>query len=229
MATAIDHMTEGRAVLGIGAGWFEPEHTAFGLPFGAGAGERLDWLDEAAAMVRAMLDGEAASARGPHYTARLVRNRPMGVQARLPLLVGGGGERKTLATVARYADIWNIGDDVEVARHKVAVLDRWCAEVGRDPLDIERTLGVGPLVIRDNAREGRACIDALRRHNPGWTEPIEAMGPGAIVDRLTPFLELGFRSFHIDLPAPFDIETLARFASDVRPALARAARDLPPA
>ncbi len=227
MVTALDHMTDGRAVLGLGAGWFESEHAAFGFPFGASAGERLDWLDEAAALVRAMLDGEAASARGPHYTASSVRNRPSGLQARIPLLIGGGGEKKTLATVARYADIWNIGDDLDVARHKVAVLDRWCAEVGRDPLEIERTLGVGPLVIRDTARQGRTCIDALRRHNPGWTEPIEAMGASAVIDRLAPYLELGFRSFHIDLPAPFDIETLARFVAEVRPALARAARDLP--
>jgi alkanesulfonate monooxygenase SsuD/methylene tetrahydromethanopterin reductase-like flavin-dependent oxidoreductase (luciferase family) len=229
MVTALDHMTGGRAILGMGAGWFEPEHTAFGFPFGASAGERLGWLDEAAAVVRALLDDEAASARGPHYTARAVRNRPPGIQARIPLLIGGGGERKTLATVARYADMWNIGDDLELARSRVAALDGWCSEVGRDPLAIERTLGVGPVVIRESAREGRAAIETLRRHNPGWTEPLEVMGVGAVIDRLAPYLELGFRSFHIDLPAPFDVETLGRFAADVRPALARAACDLPPA
>jgi alkanesulfonate monooxygenase SsuD/methylene tetrahydromethanopterin reductase-like flavin-dependent oxidoreductase (luciferase family) len=219
MVTALDHMTAGRAVLGLGAAWSEPEHRAFGFEFGSGAGERLDWLDEAAALVRGLLDGDVVSARGPRYTASDVANRPAPVQARLPLLIGGGGERKTLATVARYADIWNIGNDIVDARRKVAALEAWCERVGRDPAAIERTLGVGPLVIRDGQREGRRVAAAYRELNGGWNEPLFIGGVDEIVDRLAPYLELGFGAFHLDLPAPFDAETLERFVGDVKPRL----------
>jgi alkanesulfonate monooxygenase SsuD/methylene tetrahydromethanopterin reductase-like flavin-dependent oxidoreductase (luciferase family) len=225
MVTALDHMTGGRAVLGLGAGWSEPEHLAFGLELGASPGERLGWLDEAAALVRAMLDGEPATGTGPRYPARSVRNAPPAVQARIPLLIGGGGERRTLAIVARHADAWNFGGELEEARRKVAALEGWCASVGRDPGAIARSLGVGPLVIRDRPGEGRRALAAMRRHNRGWDEPVPVLRADEVAERLAPYLDLGFRSFHIDLPAPFDRETLERFATEVRPALADALRD----
>jgi alkanesulfonate monooxygenase SsuD/methylene tetrahydromethanopterin reductase-like flavin-dependent oxidoreductase (luciferase family) len=219
MVTALDHMTGGRAVLGLGAAWFEDEHRRFGFEFGSGPPERLRWLDEAAELVRGMLGGETVSARGERYSATMVANRPGSVQARIPLLIGGGGERRTLATVARYADAWNIGEPLDVARRKVAALEDWCARVGRNPAEIERTLGVGAVVIRDRAADGRRVADALGRHNGGWGEDIVIGDSEAMVARLAPYLDLGFRAFHIDLPAPFDEETLRRFAQEVVPAL----------
>ena len=128
LATTLDHMSDGRAVLGIGGAWFEREHDAFGIEFGSGFGERLDWLDEAVALMRDMLTDESATARGPRYHATAVRNDPPPLQARLPILIGGDGERKTLATVARYADAWNTGGDIDFVRHKDEVLRRWCDE-----------------------------------------------------------------------------------------------------
>ncbi|MGH2513713.1 MAG: LLM class flavin-dependent oxidoreductase, partial [Candidatus Limnocylindrales bacterium] len=92
MVTTLDHISGGRAVLGIGAAWFEAEHTAFGLPFGDGAPERLRWLGEALPIMRGMLDGTAPTASGPRYAARAVRNDPPPVQRHLPILIGGGGE-----------------------------------------------------------------------------------------------------------------------------------------
>src|SRR5213075_2294256 len=115
-----------RAVLGIGGAWFETEHEAFGIDFGTGFGERLDRLDEAVEIMRGMLDGTEPTARGPRYAASAVRNDPPPVQAHVPILIGGGGEKKTLRTVARFADAWNIGATVEQARHKDEVLRRWC-------------------------------------------------------------------------------------------------------
>lgn len=219
MMTALDHMSGGRAVLGLGAAWFELEHRTFGLDFGAGIGERLDRLDEAAAMIRTMLDGRAATSRGPHYSVIGARNEPPPLQSAMPLLIGGAGERRTLATVARYADAWNIGVEPTEARRKDEVLREWCLRVGRDDSEIERTIAVGSIVIRDRSRDGRSVAAAIGRHNGGWEEPMLVGSATAIVDRLAPFIELGFRTLHIDMPAPFDRETLERFASEVKPAL----------
>jgi alkanesulfonate monooxygenase SsuD/methylene tetrahydromethanopterin reductase-like flavin-dependent oxidoreductase (luciferase family) len=108
MVTTLDHISGGRAILGIGGAWFETEHIAYGFEFGSSPGERLRWLEEAARIMRGMLRGEEPSG-DRYYTARSVRNDPPPFQARLPLLIGGGGERRTLRIVARYADMCNVG------------------------------------------------------------------------------------------------------------------------
>jgi alkanesulfonate monooxygenase SsuD/methylene tetrahydromethanopterin reductase-like flavin-dependent oxidoreductase (luciferase family) len=220
ITTTLDHMTGGRMVLGIGAGWFEPEHRAFDLAFGRSPGERLRWLDAAAERIRPLL-GRDDEAEGP-AGGLPARHLPPPVQPRIPLLIGGAGERRTLAIVARYADAWNLGGTVEEAARKVAVLEAWCAVVGRDPAAIARTLGAGPMVIRDDPRQGRSAVEALAERNRGWDEAIPVLRPAEVVAQLRPYLALGFRSFHIDLPAPYDLETLDRFAGEVRPALAAA-------
>jgi alkanesulfonate monooxygenase SsuD/methylene tetrahydromethanopterin reductase-like flavin-dependent oxidoreductase (luciferase family) len=220
--TALDHISGGRAVLGIGGAWFEREHEAFGLDFGASAGERLDWLDEGVELMRTMLDGQPASARGPHYQAKAVRNDPPPLQKRLPILIGGGGERKTLRTVAKYADAWNIGGRLDDARHKDEVLRRWCAEVGRDHSQIERTLQGGSIVLRASEDEARRVAAEVGRVNGGWAGPRQALTPAQLVERYAPYLELGFRHIYWDIPAPYDAETLERLAKEVRPSLEQA-------
>src|SRR5439155_20481905 len=107
MVTALDHMSGGRMWLGIGGAWFETEHTAFGIEFGSGFGERLDWFDESVELMKNMLPGGPASARGRFYHAKDVLNNPPPVQEHLPIMIGGSGERKTLHTVAKHADGWN--------------------------------------------------------------------------------------------------------------------------
>lgn len=223
MATTLDHMSDGRMYLGIGGAWFEREHTAYGLDFGKSPGDRLNRLDEAVELMRGMLNGEAASARGDHYNARDVRNDPRPVQQRLPILIGGGGERKTLRTVARYADAWNIGGDPEQVRHKDEVLRRWCDEVGRDHREIERTLQGGSVILRDDEAEARRVAAEVGRHNGGWRGPATACTPDQLVEKFAPHLELGFRHIYFDVPAPFDEETLEHLAGEVRPALGRLA------
>ena len=104
----LDHVSGGRAVLGIGGAWMEPEHMAHGIPFGSGFGQRLDWLDESVAAIRALLDGETVtSPAGGHYAFRELRHAPLPVQSHLPILIGGNGRTKTLRTIAKYADMWN--------------------------------------------------------------------------------------------------------------------------
>ncbi len=222
MATTLDHISGGRAVLGIGGGWFEEEHDAFGLEFGSGFAERLDWLDEAVEIMAGMLRGAEPTARGPHYHARAVRNDPPPLQSRLPILIGGGGERKTLRTVARFADIWDIGGSPDEVRHKDEVLRRWCAEIGRDERQIERSLSGGPIVIRDSDADAHRVASGLRERNPGWDRSEVVGSPARIVEYLAPYVELGFHMIHIDLPAPFDAETLERFIGEVGPQLAAA-------
>jgi alkanesulfonate monooxygenase SsuD/methylene tetrahydromethanopterin reductase-like flavin-dependent oxidoreductase (luciferase family) len=218
MATTLDHMSGGRMVLGLGAAWFEPEHVAYGIEFGPWVGARLDWLDEAAMLIRGMLDGLRPSGRR-FYDAKDVVNEPAPLQPRLPLLIGGGGEKKTLATVARYADMWNVDGPLEDLRRKNEVLKRWCAEVGRDEREIERTMGGGAVVVRRTAAEARRVVAEIQRVNRWDGEPELVGTPDQIADRLAPYLELGFHHIDFDYPAPYDLETLELLAAEVRPRL----------
>jgi alkanesulfonate monooxygenase SsuD/methylene tetrahydromethanopterin reductase-like flavin-dependent oxidoreductase (luciferase family) len=219
MATTLDHMSNGRAILGIGGAWFEREHLAYGLEFGSGFGERLDWLDEAVELMQGMLHRGTATARGRFYQAREVRNDPLPIQPHLPILIGGDGEKKTLHTVAKYADAWNTGGDLEFVRHKDQVLRRWCEEVGRDQAEIERTLGLGLVVIRDDAAAARRADAVFREHHPGYTESGRLGTSEQIAESLVPYVELGFRHIFFDAPAPFDDETIERFVGEVKPML----------
>jgi alkanesulfonate monooxygenase SsuD/methylene tetrahydromethanopterin reductase-like flavin-dependent oxidoreductase (luciferase family) len=223
LVTMLDHMSDGRAILGIGGAWFEREHEAFGIDFGSGFGERLDWLDEAVEVMHAMVRGKEATARGQRYHMKNVRNDPPPIQARIPILIGGDGEKKTLHTVAKYADAWNTGGDIEFVRHKDEVLRRWCDTVGRDQSEIERTLGLGLVVIRDDMAAARRAEAAIREHHPGYDEAGRLGSAAQIAESLVPYVELGFRHIFFDSPAPFDGETLTRFVGEVKPLLAAAA------
>jgi alkanesulfonate monooxygenase SsuD/methylene tetrahydromethanopterin reductase-like flavin-dependent oxidoreductase (luciferase family) len=223
MVTTLDHMSNGRAILGIGGAWFGREHEAFGIDFGSGFGERLDWLDEAVEVMHAMVRGKEATARGPRYHMKSVRNDPPPIQAHIPILIGGDGEKKTLHTVAKYADAWNTGGDIEFVRHKDEVLRRWCDSVGRNESQIERTLGLGLVVIRDDMNAARRAEAAIRQHHPGYDEAGRLGSAAQIAESLVPYVELGFRHILFDSPAPFDAETLERFVGEVKPMLEAAA------
>ena len=124
LATTLDHISGGRAVLGIGGAWFEEEHEDFGLDFGSGFPERLRWLGEALPLMRGMLDGTEPSApAGGHYTARDVRNLPAPIQRHLPICIGGGGEKVTLKLVAKYGDMNNVGGGYENVKRKEEILE----------------------------------------------------------------------------------------------------------
>src|SRR5918996_4826283 len=146
MVTTLDHISQGRAVLGIGGAWFETEHRGLGIEFGGSPGERLRWLDEAVQIMRSMLRGERPSG-SKFYAAKDALNLPPPVQKRLRILVGGGGERRTLRTVAKYADACNLGGGVANVKRKDEILRRHCEEVGRDESEIERTANVGTVII----------------------------------------------------------------------------------
>jgi alkanesulfonate monooxygenase SsuD/methylene tetrahydromethanopterin reductase-like flavin-dependent oxidoreductase (luciferase family) len=220
MATTLDHVSGGRAILGIGGAWFETEHAAYGIPFGGSPGERLRWLDEAARIMRGMLHGEEPSGR-QFYEARSVRNDPPPVQANLPLLIGGGGERRTLRTVALYADMCNFGGGFENVKHKDQVLRRHCAEVGRDESEIERSTGLGVCIIRDTEAEAQRVNEALFAHNGRarvW--PNQHIGTAEqVAEMIRPFLGIGFRHLICGFPAPHDAESIERMVTEVKPML----------
>jgi len=220
MATTLDHISGGRAVLGIGGAWFETEHRAYGLEFGGSPGERLRWLEEAVKIMRGMLHGERPSGER-YYHAREVRNDPMPVQERLPIIVGGGGERKTLRIVARYADGCNLGGGFENVKRKDQILRQHCADVGRDESEIERTVGMGVCVIRDDAAEAQRVANEIFERN-GNAEPWrnQLVGtPEQVIEVMRPFLGIGFRHFIIGFPSPYDAESMERLVREVKPAL----------
>jgi alkanesulfonate monooxygenase SsuD/methylene tetrahydromethanopterin reductase-like flavin-dependent oxidoreductase (luciferase family) len=221
--TTIDHASDGRAILGIGGAWMEPEHTAHGIEFGSGFGERLTWMDEAVGAMRGLLDGETVtSPPGGRYRFDGLRQQPRPLQAHLPIMIGGSGERKTLRTVARYADMWNAMGSVEKLRHKDAVLRQHCEAVGRDTTEILRTAGCKPL-IRDTPAAARRAWEAQMEHNRTPMADVEnddtfwVGTPEQVAERMIALREIGFSTFLAELAAPYDDETLERWIGEVKP------------
>jgi alkanesulfonate monooxygenase SsuD/methylene tetrahydromethanopterin reductase-like flavin-dependent oxidoreductase (luciferase family) len=224
LATTLDHISGGRAILGIGGAWFEREHDAYGIAeWGSGFGERLDRLDESVLLLRRLLDGERiADHTGRFYRMHDALVEPRPIQKRLPILIGGSGPQKTLRTTARYADGWNTEGSVDELRAKDAILRERCAEVGRNPDEIERTTSVW-MVIRDDPAEARRVLAANAAANGDKLadddDSVYVGSPQKIADELRPIVELGFRHVIVDAMAPYDAETLERLP-DVRERLA---------
>ena len=221
MATTLDHLSGGRAVLGLGGAWFEREHEAFGIDFRSGFGERLDALDEAVMLSRRLLDGERIERHdGRFYQFRDALCEPRPVQAHLPILIGGSGPKKTLRTAARYADMWDTGGTLEEVSAQYEVLKGHCADIGRDPDEIERTLGVS-VVVRDDPVEAAEVLARQRAANgsPGADDGDLCGPPAFIADRLRPYAQAGWRHFIVDLRRPYDAETIDRLP-EVRALLA---------
>jgi F420-dependent oxidoreductase-like protein len=137
-AATVDHISGGRLVLGLGAAWQENEHLAYGIPF-PGTKERLDRLDEACAVITSLFREERSSFSGRYYQLVDAPLAPKPVQERLPLLIGGGGERRTMRIAAQWADEWNVWGTPELHVEKAEVLARHCEDLGRDPSEIERS------------------------------------------------------------------------------------------
>jgi alkanesulfonate monooxygenase SsuD/methylene tetrahydromethanopterin reductase-like flavin-dependent oxidoreductase (luciferase family) len=224
MVATLDHITNGRAILGLGAAWHEGEHAMYGLRFPT-TGGRLARMDEAARVLRLLLDEPVATFTGRHYVLKDAIAEPKPLQRRLPLLIGGGGEQKTLRTVARYADYWHGHGTPDIIRHKLAVLADRCAEVGRDIREITPLTTIRPdLVIRDDVAAVEAQLERVRARSKG-AEPV-VMNPihtvDAVVERCADLWRAGARGFILYFKAPFDHETIERIAREVRPRLEEA-------
>jgi alkanesulfonate monooxygenase SsuD/methylene tetrahydromethanopterin reductase-like flavin-dependent oxidoreductase (luciferase family) len=217
LATTLDHVSGGRAVLGIGGAWFDREHDAFGIDFGASPGQRLDWLDESVGLIRRLLDGERIDHDGPRYTMRDAVCQPRPLQERLPILIGGVGRRKTLRTVAERADGWNMSGTLEEARDALAALAGHAEAAGRDLATIEKTISF-PIIVRDDATAAKARMAELCAFNgvPDMGAGPHLAGPPAdVADAIRPFRDLGFTTVIVRMPAPYDDETIDRIGEVV--------------
>ncbi len=153
-AVTVDHLSGGRLEFGLGAGWAENEHTMLGLPFGTRR-DRADWLEEACELIRSLWTQERTSFDGQHYQLAGAIAEPKPVQRpHPPIWIGGSGRQRTLRITARYADVWNAagGSPDEVAEVS-AVLDQRCAEIGRDPAQIRRSVQIRVAEANDELLE----------------------------------------------------------------------------
>ena len=226
LASTVDHLSDGRLVLGLGGGWFEREHDAFGIDFGAGFGERLDRLEDAVGLIRRLLDGERVTHEGRFYTMRDALCAPLPVQPRLPILIGGSGPTKTLRTTARYADLWNGYGPPEKISATSAILRERCSEVGRPFEEIERTVTLDA-VVRDTTEAADAAWAEIERihglegrtGSDGTDRGLTVGGPpeevAAYVDG---YRRLGVGEVVFTFRTPFDLETIERLG-EIRAAL----------
>jgi F420-dependent oxidoreductase-like protein len=211
MAATVDHISRGRAVLGLGAGWQQNEHLQYGIGFGS-VGERLARLEEACQVIRSLFAEKSASFEGQHYRLEAASLEPKPLQNPLPLLIGGGGEKVTLRIAARFADEWNVWGDVETLRHKGQVLDRHCADVGRDPAAIQRS-AVALLFLSDDAAftKGMRDRDIGRPKIVGNADEVrdivQAYRDVGVNELIVPDFTLG--------PMPQKRATLDRFIEEV--------------
>jgi F420-dependent oxidoreductase-like protein len=192
MATTLDVISGGRAILGLGAAWNEDEHAGYGFEFPP-LRERMDRLDEALTIVRAMFTEDRPSFAGRHYRIEHVLNVPRPVQPGGPrVLVGGGGEQRTLRIAARHADLTHwfpLG--LDVLRHKNEVLDGYCEAIGRDPATIERTMAT-PVVVAGSDADARAYVAHLP---PERRAHVTAGTPDQMAEAMRPYLDAGFTGF----------------------------------
>ncbi|HET7703663.1 MAG TPA: TIGR03560 family F420-dependent LLM class oxidoreductase [Candidatus Limnocylindrales bacterium] len=220
LATTLDHISGGRAILGLGSGWFEQEHDAFGIEFDDGFGERLDRLGESVGIVRRLLDGERFSHDGRFYTLRDALCAPQPIQAHLPILIGGSGPTKTLPIVARHADRWNAYGSPESIAASDAILRGHCAAIGRNPDEIERTVNVNVVVrrTRDEAERAWAAYAAAHRPREGEGRLVVGGPVEAVADALTSYATVDIRHPILIFRSPWDLETI-RSLGAIREAL----------
>jgi alkanesulfonate monooxygenase SsuD/methylene tetrahydromethanopterin reductase-like flavin-dependent oxidoreductase (luciferase family) len=223
LAITLDHISGGRATLGIGSGWFEQEHDAFGIEFGSGFGERLDRLAESVEIIRRLLDGERFDHEGRFYRLHDALASPRPVQAHLPILIGGSGPEKTLRIVARRADLWNsYGSPASLIASDAILRDR-CLEVGRDEAEIERTVNLNVVIRPTRAEAERVWASYAAEHRPRDGEGRIVLG-GPVADvaaSIAEYARVGFRHPILIFRTPWDLETIEALGA-IREAVAAA-------
>ena len=220
--TAIDHISNGRADCGIGAGWNEPEYRAFGYAFPS-IKTREDQLEEYAEALHLLFSEPFADLSGTHYTLRHAPNNPRPVQRRLSLWIGGAGEKRTLRTAARFADGWNAPYLAPAEwKRKNDVLDRWCAELGREGRAIARTINVGFYVGAD----ARGVARGEERYQREWGADTRGFtgflrgAPSRAAEAVNEYRDVGVERLNIALRSgPYDWDALGAFAEQVMPAI----------
>jgi F420-dependent oxidoreductase-like protein len=210
-AATVDHIAGGRVVLGLGAGWQENEHIAYGLDYSTVKG-RLDRLDEACAVITSLLRTERTTFAGEHYQLVDAPLSPKPVNPALPLLIGGGGEQRTLKIAARWADEWNIWGEPPLMAHKGAILERHCEAIGRDPAEISRS-AIALLFLSDD----EAYVAKMRARDHGRATLIGT--PAQAVEIIHQYAAAGVDELIVpDFTMPDPVrkrETMEQFMNEV--------------
>jgi F420-dependent oxidoreductase-like protein len=209
IVTTLDVISAGRAILGIGAAWNESEHLAYGYDFPAAA-ERFERLEDALNICRLMFSPEPAPVySGPRHSIAGALNNPKPLRGRIPILIGGSGERRTLRLVAQYADACNVFGDLDTIRHKLDVLERHCADVGRDPAEITKTK-LTTLVVDRTVEEARATAEAVSAGRGDMAAAFLASAvvgdTDAVVEQVAAHREAGLDGLIFNLPEIRDLD-----------------------
>ncbi len=225
-ATTLDHISGGRFELGLGAGWHEPEAAAFGYDFPP-VGRRLDQLEEALPLLRSLLTEERTTHDGVHFRTVDASCLPAPVQERLPIWVGGTGEKRTLRIAAQHADGWNaayVGADRFGELNAVA--DRWCGSEGRDPSTLRRSVNLIFALTADRTD----VVEVVERQGFGPAAPF--LAPGAlggpiddVPERVLDYVRAGADEVNVALRAPWD-DTMLDAYLELLPAIRAASEDL---
>jgi F420-dependent oxidoreductase-like protein len=209
----LDQVAQGRTVLGLGAGWLQAEYDAYGMHYGT-PGQRLRMLDEYVQCVRGLLTQELTTFDGEFFHLHDARCEPKPEQTRLPIWIGGGGEKVTLRIAAEHADGWNVPfiSPDEWAR-KAGVLGAHCERLGRDPAEITKAVNVAmALTDEDLVRQFGRMAKAVRAG--ALVGSVQEM-----VDQVGAYVDAGASYVILALRAPFDVDGLERFAAEVLPAV----------
>ncbi|MFJ3837468.1 LLM class flavin-dependent oxidoreductase [Streptomyces sp. NPDC054904] len=229
IAATLDHVSRGRLEFGVGAGGADLAYAQYGIDFPS-AGDRLDMLDEACEIMRGLWTRERVDHAGKHYNLVGACLEPKPLQDRLPLVIGGGGEKRTLRTVARHADVWNtLVTDLDTYRRKQAILREHCAEISRDPEEIRLSMTFRVVLAEDDDRAEERKRERLSLLPAGSSDLGEYLTFGTAqqcIAALIPYVRLGVRDFLLGLRPPVDWETMRIFAEQVAPALREIASEL---
>jgi F420-dependent oxidoreductase-like protein len=216
--TCLDVISKGRAIWGIGAGWFEKEHDEYGFEFGTFT-DRFEKLEEGLQIAKSMFVNDMTTFDGKWFHVKDALNVPKPVQAGgPPILIGGSGEKKTLRMVAQYGDACNVFGDAAHVRHLMGVLDEHCANLGRNPADICRTR-LGTLIIghtmeaaqaKLSARLGGASVDSMPADVQARIKGMFIVGdPDEVGSKVQELLDAGLDGIIVNLPDAHDLETVA--------------------
>lgn len=196
MATTLDVVSKGRAIFGLGGAWNEDEHMGYGFEFPP-IGERLNRLDEALTIAKLMFTEERPSFEGRYYRIERALNEPRPIQTGgPPILVGGGGEKKTLRIAARHADLTHWFGGLEDLKRKLGILERYCEEIGRDFGSITKTIGAGMILVSDES-EGKKWMERIPEERRA---SIQVATVDQAAERLRPFVDAGVGGFTFNNP-----------------------------
>jgi F420-dependent oxidoreductase-like protein len=212
IVTTLDLISSGRAILGLGAAWNVSEHNGYGFEFPP-TGERMDRLEEALQICKAMFTEHAPSFQGKHYQINGAFNVPRPVTAGgPPIMIGGSGEKRTLRMVAKYGDASNVFGDVASVRHKVEVINKWCEVEGRNPDDITNTK-LGTLVIgrtaEEVARKREGVLERFGGNEEAYGNTVVEGTPEQVQEHVQAFFDAGLNGILFNMPDAYNLETVA--------------------